>query len=58
MCWVCLDGYSINLGVRKIARFQYENRASTFYNGTENSYSDAANVGKIKGFEFFIWRRS
>jgi hypothetical protein len=46
--------YSINLGVRKIARFQYENRASTFYNGTENTYSDAANVGKIKGFEFLF----
>ena len=44
--------YSINLGVRKIARFQYENRASTFYNGTENTYSDAANIGNIKGFEF------
>ena len=46
--------YSINLGVRKIARFQYENRASVFYNGTENTYSDAANVGKIKGFEFLF----
>ena len=29
--------YSINLGVRKIARFQYENRANVFYNGTENT---------------------
>jgi len=46
--------YSINLGIRKIARFQYENRASTFYNGTENTYSDAANIGKIKGFEFLF----
>ena len=25
-----------------------------FYNGTENTYSDAANVGKIKGFEFLF----
>jgi len=46
--------YSISLGVRKIARFQYENRANAFYNGTENTYSDAANVGKIKGFEFLF----
>jgi len=46
--------YSINLGVRKIARFQYENRANAFYNGTENTYSDAANIGKIKGFEFLF----
>jgi len=46
--------YSISLGVRKIARFQYENRANAFYNGTENTYSDAANIGKIKGFEFLF----
>ena len=46
--------YSINLGIRKIARFQYENRANAFYNGTENTYSDAANIGKIKGFEFLF----
>ena len=46
--------YSIALGVRKIARFGYENRANTFYNGTENSFSDAANIGKISGFEFLF----
>ena len=46
--------YSINLGIRKIARFQYENKANAFYNGTENTYSDAANIGKIKGFEFLF----
>jgi hypothetical protein len=46
--------YSIALGVRKIARFGYENRANAFYNGTENSFSDAANIGKISGFEFLF----
>ena len=52
--------YSLTVGVRKIARFGYENRANTFYNGTERSYSDAATVGKVKGFEFLFeadWRR-
>lgn len=52
--------YSFAAGVRKIARFGYENRANTFYNGTERSYSDAANIGKVKGFEFLFeadWRR-
>ena len=52
--------YSLTAGVRKIARFGYENRANTFYNGTENSYSDAATIGKVKGFEFLFeadWRR-
>jgi hypothetical protein len=46
--------YSITLGVRKIARLGYENRANTFYNGTENSFSDAATIGKISGFEFLF----
>ena len=44
--------YSIIFGVRKIARFGYENRANVFYDGTEKSYSDAATIGKISGFEF------
>ena len=46
--------YSITLGVRKIARLGYENRANTFYNGTENSFSDNATIGKVKGFEFLF----
>ena len=46
--------YSIALGVRKIARLGYENRANTFYNGTEKSFSDNATIGKIKGFEFLF----
>ena len=46
--------YSLTFGVRKIARLGYENRANTFYNGTENSFSDAATIGKIKGFEFLF----
>ena len=46
--------YSISLGIRKIARFGYENRANTFYDGTEKTYSDAATLGKVKGFEFLF----
>ena len=52
--------YSLALGVRKIARLGYGNRANTFYNGTERSYSDNATVGKISGFEFLFeidWKR-
>ena len=52
--------YSIKIGVRKIARFGYENRANAFYDGTENSYGDAATIGRYKGFEFLFegdWRR-
>ena len=46
--------YNLSLGVRKIARFGYENKAQTFYDGTETSYGDAATVGKIDGFEFLF----
>ena len=46
--------YALTFGVRKIARFGYENRANVFYDGTEKSYSDAATIGKILGFEFLF----
>ena len=46
--------YNLALGIRKIARFGYENKAQTFYDGTENSWSDGANVGKVRGLEFLF----
>ena len=46
--------YSLTAGVRKIARFSYENRANNFYSGNEQSYSDAATIGKVKGFELLF----
>ena len=46
--------YNATLGIRKIARFGYENKANTFYDGTESNYSDAATLGKISGFEFLF----
>ena len=46
--------YTLSIGVRKIKRFGYENRANTFYNGTERSYSDAATIGRVDGFEYLF----
>ncbi len=46
--------YSLTIGIRKIARFGYENRANTFYDGTESNYTDAATVGKVRGFEYLF----
>ena len=46
--------YNISFGVRKIARFGYENKANTFYDGTENSWSDGASIGKVSGLEFLF----
>ena len=34
--------YNVALGIRKIARFGYENRATNFYDGTEEIFSDNA----------------
>ena len=45
--------YSVSFGVRRIARFGYENKANTFYDGTESNYSDGATIGKSK-FEFLF----
>ena len=46
--------YNLAFGIRKIARFGYENKAQTFYDGTETSWSDGANVGKVSGLEFLL----
>lgn len=46
--------YTFTIGLRKIKRFGYENRANTFYNGTEHSYADAATLGLVDGFEFLF----
>jgi len=46
--------YNISIGIRKIKRFGYENRANTFYNGTERSFSDAATLGRLDGFEYLF----
>ena len=46
--------YNFTIGLRKIARFCYENKAQTFYDGTESNYSDAATVVKVKGVEYLF----
>ena len=45
--------YSIKFGVRKIARFGYLPKEA-FKKGNENSFSDAATMGKVTGFEFLF----
>ena len=48
------DDYNFTIGLRKIARFGYENKAQTFYDGTESNYSAAATVGKVRGVEYMF----
>ena len=45
--------YSVILGVRKIARMGYEPKEA-FKTGKENSFSDAATIGKVSGFEYLF----
>ena len=46
--------YNFTIGLRKIARFGYENKAQTFYDGTEESWSDGANIGRRSGLEYLF----
>jgi len=45
--------YRFGFGIRKLARFGYENKPN-FYNGTENNVALAAPTAAIKGFEYLI----
>ena len=44
--------YSLTMGIRKIQRFQYEG-TTPFKDGTETSFSDAANIGRSP-FEYLF----
>ena len=46
--------YNFTVGLRKIARFGYESKGKSFYDGTETNYSDAATVGKVRGLEYLF----
>ena len=47
--------YKATIGIRKVARFDYENRQNRFYDGqTEHSLSTSANVGAVKGLEYLF----
>lgn len=46
--------YNYSLGIRKIARFKYENRPSIFYDGTEKNISTSTNIGAVSGWEYLF----
>ena len=46
--------YEINIGLRKIARFGYENKAKRFYDGSENTISSNASIGAVTGGEYLL----
>ena len=47
------DNYSLTIGVRKIARFDYQNKQK-FYDGTEEELSDNAFMGAVNGWEYLL----
>ena len=48
--------YTISIGIRKMARFDYENKPNVFYDGSEDNISYKANVGMVDGFEYMFSR--
>ena len=43
------NDYVISWGIRKVARFDYENRINRFYDGTEQTTSLNSNYSSIRG---------
>ncbi len=43
---------SINIGIRKLARFEYQKKKGDFYTGQENEHSDKGVIGAVNGFEY------
>ena len=44
--------FALNLGIRKLARFEYQKKKGEFYTGEEREHSDKSIVGAVKGLEF------
>lgn len=44
--------YRFSIGIRKLARFDYEKRQNIFYDGTETNVGWKSNVGAVEGFEY------
>lgn len=51
-----LPNYTFSIGLRKLARFDYENKARAFYDGSEVSMTEEVNVGHVSGFEYVFER--
>ena len=44
--------YNVTLGWRKVARFDYEHKVKSFYDGSESNMANKAPIGNAKGFEY------
>ena len=46
--------YNLTIGLRKIARFDYEYKVKTWYYGTEKAVADNVTIGNSVGFEYLF----
>ena len=46
--------YNFTIGIRKIARFDFEQKVKTWYYGDEQSYSDNTTIGNNNGWEYLL----
>jgi len=46
--------YNISIGLRKIARFDYQVKQGNFYTGSENEVSDYATISNAPGLEYLF----
>ena len=46
--------YNLTLGLRKIARFDYEYKVKTWYYGTEKAVADNVTIGNSNGWEYLF----
>ena len=44
--------YNLTIGIRKIARFDYEYKVKTWYYGNEKAISDNSTIGNATNFEY------
>ena len=46
--------YNLTIGIRKIARFDYEYKVKTWYYGTEKAVADNVTIGNSNGWEYLL----
>ena len=46
--------YNFVVGIRKLARFDYEKKNKNFYDGTESSSNESATIGAVSGWEYLF----
>ena len=52
--WINPYDYNLTIGLRKIARFDYEYKVKTWYYGTEDNVADNVTIGNSIGWEYLF----